>query len=124
MSGRRLALIEGQRAALAYSADPALMGRLRMLEGENRDLRRQLAELGAAPRALSEVNQTRKAESARLRAAIAAVLLRHTGSREPSRKAILRALEGMDLGGHPLPSLSAIGWHLRQIRAEGVNAAR
>lgn len=118
---RRLALIEAQRAALAYAqSDPEQ--RIRALEAENARLRRELADRSAQPEPLAAHNAARRAQSDRVREAIAEVVAFHEGPRDPTRKEILRKLDGMNLGC-ALPSLSAIGWHLRAIHKEAsVNA--
>ncbi|MGH7106800.1 MAG: hypothetical protein ACREFT_09855, partial [Acetobacteraceae bacterium] len=115
MRSHRLQLIEAQRFALAYAqpgADPE--PRIRALETENARLRRHIADLEARqPEPLRERNVNAQAAGERLRGAIEDILATHQGPGQMTRKHVLRALEHMDIGRDKLPSLSAIGWHMR-----------
>ena len=81
------------------------------------------AQLRSKSSPLKERNATRQADAERLRQAITSVLAQHCGPTKPTRKAVLRALErSPQLASGSMPSLSAIGWHLREIRrAQPVN---
>ena len=121
---RRLAIIEGQRAALAYATpDPGQARRVRALEAENAALRRQVAELGHAPPALTECNAKRQAASERLRAALAAVLAADQHPQAITAKEALQALRRN--GWTTLPSVRTTQRHLDALRhtACGVRSA-
>ena len=90
---RRLAIIEGQRLALALgSPDPSQAQRIKALEAQNAALRRQLAarEVPQQPDPLAEHNAELHAAGMRLRATIAALLEAHPG---PKRGAARPPLE-------------------------------
>lgn len=115
---RRLALIEGQRAALTYAhADPALLRRLRALEVENANLRRRLAEAERGPASLAELNDARRAESDRLSRALEVVLSAHQSPEPLTAKRALRWL-ARD-GFAPLPSERTVLRHLTALHKCG-----
>lgn len=87
------------------------------LEQRIAQIEERLATDGRQPAPLRDRNAERVADGERLREAIAEILVSHRGPREVSRKEVLRALERMDIG-RKLPSLSTIGWHLREIRRQ------
>ncbi len=124
---RRLAIIDGQRYALAYAPPSAdLQALVLELQAENRELRRQLADRSAQPEALSEHNRARQAGGERLREAIRAVLGSHHGARPMTRKEVLRELLRSGWSTEEVREPTTIGWHMREIRREhaaGVNAA-
>ncbi len=125
---RRLAIIEGQRYALAYAPPSAdLQQQVLELQAENRALRRQLVALEARqPDALSEHNRARQANGERLREAIRTVLTSHHGARPMTRKEVLRELLRSGWSTEEVREPTTIGWHMREIRREhaaGVNAA-
>ena len=85
-------------------------------------LEAKLATEGQQPRTLRQHNAARQADAGRLRQTIASILAEHCGPAKPTRKAVLRALERSQLARGSMPSLSAIGWHMREIRrAQPVN---
>jgi hypothetical protein len=121
---RRLAIIDGQRAALAYGVpSPDLQARLRVLERENAALRRQLDERPAQPDALANHNRARHAYGERLREAIRAVLASHQGARQMTRKEVLRELLRAGWAPEEVREPSTIGWHIREIRREQASTA-
>jgi hypothetical protein len=121
---RRLAIIEGQRAALAYAPpDADLQARVRSLQAENAALRRQLPDrAGQQPEALAHVNDARKAQGARLDAAIRAALATDPGSDAWTAKEVGKALERADFS--PLPARRTIADHLKALRNLGGTVRR
>lgn len=122
---RRLALIEGQRAALAHAGDS---DRMRRLEVENGMLRRQLAAaqqreaqlLEGAPAALQEHNAQRHETGERLQKAICELLEQHPGPRHGAAKRIYARLLETEIGSAEKPSIRAVQHHITQIRKAAV----
>ncbi len=112
---RRLAIIEGQRAALAYGGGD-LQQQVLELQAENRALRRQLADRSAQPDALAEHNATLQAHSEGLREAIRVLLASDTGPRHGAAKRVLRALLETDIGRVEAPTLRCVQHHITQLR--------
>lgn len=121
---RRLALIEAERYALAHSPPPPeLARRIRALETENAVLRRQLADRSAqAPEPLASVNETRRADGARLDAAITAALAADPASGTWTAKEVGKALERAEFS--PLPARRTIADHLKALRNRGGTVRR
>lgn len=121
---RRLAIIEGQRYALAYAPPSAdLQQQVLELQAETRALRRQLADRSAQPpEPLAHVNEGRRAERERLDAAISAALAADADSGGWTAKEIGRALERS--GFTPLPARRTIADHLKALRARGETVRR
>ncbi len=120
---RRLAIIEGQRYALAYAPPSAdLQALVLELQAENRELRRQVADRSAQPDALSEHNRARQADGERLDAAISAALAADAGSGTWTAKEVGRALERA--GFTPLPARRTVADHLKALRARGGTVCR
>ena len=120
MSGRRLAIIEGQRAALALGIpDANLTRRLRALETENAALRRQLADRSAQPDPLATHNADLHAAGERLRATIAALLEANPGPKRGAAKRILRPLLETKVGREQQPSVRCVQWHITELRKAG-----
>ncbi len=114
---RRLALIEGQRAALAYSQpEPSLWRRIRTLEQIIETQTERIRELESthAPNALRQRNARRQAESERLQAAIATTLTQVPHREVITAKEALRALARA--GWTSLPSVRTVQRHLDALR--------
>ena len=109
---RRLAIIEGQRAALAYGG-AALQARVQLLERENAALR---AARSAQPDSLAEHNASLQAHSEGLREAIRVILDADTGPRHGAAKRVLRALRDTDIGRTEAPTLRCVQHHITQLR--------
>ena len=118
---RRLAIIEGQRLALALGApDPSQVQRLRALEAETVALRRQLADRAAQqPDPLAEHNEELHAAGERLRATIAALLEANPGPKRGAAKRILRPLLETKVGREQQPSVRCVQWHITALRKAG-----
>ncbi len=113
---RRLAIIEGQRAALAYGSDPGLWHRCKQLERLAAAQAERIRELeaGRPPDALRERNAVRQAESERLRQALAATLADAPHPGTITAKEALRALERA--GFDAPPSVRTVQRHLDALR--------
>ena len=112
---RRLAIIEGQRAALAYGGAD-LQALVLELQAENRELRRQVADRSGQPDALSAHNATLQAHGEDLRAAIRVILDSDTGPRHGAAKRVLRALLETDIGRVEAPTLRCVQHHITKLR--------
>ena len=121
---RRLAIIEGQRAALAYGSDPDQGRRIRALEALAAAQVERIRELEAArpPDALRERNAVRQAESERLRQALAATRADAPHLGTITAKEALRALERA--GFDPLPSVRTVQRHLDALRHTACSARK
>ncbi len=114
---RRLAIIEGQRLALALGApDPSQAQRLRALEAENAALRRQLSDRSTQPDPLATHNADLHAAGERLRATIAALLEANPGPKRGAAKRVLRALAASGLDSEDLPTIRCVQHHITALR--------
>lgn len=112
---RRLAIIEGQRAALAYGGAD-LQRQVLELRAENRALRRQLVDRSAQPDSLAEHNAALQADSEGLREAIRGILETDQGPKWGTAKRVLRALLDTGIGRAEAPTLRCVQHHITQIR--------
>lgn len=120
---RRLALIEAGRYALAHGQPDGsrLLARVRELElltGAQADRIRELEAQCATP--LAHVNEGRRADSERLREALARVLAHEDRPEAITAKEALQALERHRFT--PLPAERTVRLHLAALRENGNTA--
>lgn len=116
---RRLAIIEGQRAALAYAmSDPDQARRIRALEAENAALRRRLAggDVPQQPDPLAAHNEELRAAGERLRDTIGALLEANPGPPRGAAKRVLRAMAAVGNGTEELPTIRCVQHHITALR--------